>query len=282
VYYLLKFIAAVIGCLSLANISRFAWLLTFLIFDVFRFRRKLVLANLERAFGSDKSEEERLKIGRESVYNFVMTVLEFLVSQHKDLTADITINGIEHATAALDKNKGGYIICGHLGSWEALGAKFTKAVAPAYVVVKKVGGPGVDRFVSERRADVAFLTIDRTKKGDAYRAMVEVLKRGHMIGFAYDQARPGEPKLPFFGVPAKTNTSLAAIWRRHQAPIISAYIVREAPGKHRMEILPEIELEVTDDVHADIINHSIIFNKVLEKMVRRAPEHYLWLHNRWK
>ena len=100
-----------------------------------------------------------------------------------------------------------------MGNWEAMGAAWA-LVTPAHVLVKKVGSSSVDRFVSELRDRNGFLTVKRKKKGDGFSAIRDVLARGEIVGFVMDQARPGEPKLPFFGRPAKTNTSFAAIWRQ--------------------------------------------------------------------
>jgi KDO2-lipid IV(A) lauroyltransferase len=49
-----------------------------------------------------------------------------------------------------------------------------------------------------------------------------------------------------------------------------------------MHYLPEVIPEVTDDAAADILRHSTEFNAVVERMVRPYPEHYFWMHNRWK
>ncbi|MCX6131608.1 MAG: lysophospholipid acyltransferase family protein, partial [Proteobacteria bacterium] len=110
----------------------------------------------------------------------------------------------------------------------------------------------------------------------------EVLARGEIVGFIIDQARPGEPRLPFFSKPAKTNTSLAAIWCRARAPIVPVFIHRQSFGHHIIECQPELVLQETASSADDIIHNSLIFNRVVETAVRRYPEHYFWFHNRWK
>ena len=97
-----------------------------------------------------------------------------------------------------------------------------------------------------------------------------------------DQARPGEPKLPFFGHPAKTNTSFAAICRRFRAPIVPSFVLRQSFNRHVQYFLPEVSLEYTGDTDADILKQSTEFNAVVETCIRRCPEQYFWLHNRWK
>ncbi|RZA10323.1 MAG: hypothetical protein EOP10_34985, partial [Proteobacteria bacterium] len=93
---------------------------------------------------------------------------------------------------------------------------------------------------------------------------------------------PGEPRLPFFSKPAKTNTSLAAIWGRRPSPVIVACMVRKEFGKHVLTISPCEGLRVSDKPDEDVLYNAELFNRVVEANVRLHPEHYFWFHNRWK
>lgn len=281
-YYLLSFTSEIIGRLSSEAIDRMARFLAWLSFDCLRLRRRLILHNLELAFGNERTPDERVSLGRQSVYHTILTFLEFFRASRTDIAGDIELHGDQHLRQALLQGRGVYVLCFHMGNWEAMAAKFTRAIVPSYVVVKKVGGPSVDRFVSDMRARIQFLTVKRQSKGDGYRQILGILERGEVVGFVIDQARPGEPKLPFFGHPAKTNTSFAAIWRRHPAPIIPSYITRRGVSRHAIQFLPPVDLTLTDDVKADILTHSEQFNRIVEACVRRCPEQYFWMHNRWK
>jgi KDO2-lipid IV(A) lauroyltransferase len=263
----------------LVGIAQF---ITFVAFDVLRVRRSLMLRNIRTAFGDSKSAEEREHIARQSMLNFILTVFETMISIRKPIADRIEVRGGEHLRAALAEGRGVYILCFHLGNWEAMGAKITRTFKPAYVVVKKVGGQGTNRFVERLRFNNGFYWIRRDRKGDGMRGIREVLDRGEIVGFVIDQARPGEPRLPFFGTPAKTNTSFAAIWSRRPAPVVPGYMHRTAFGEHLLEFEPALNLENTENRSEDILKHSELFNKVVEGAVRKYPEHYFWLHNRWK
>ncbi len=280
-YYVMLIFSWLICQMSERMLMGLARVLTFVGFDLFRLRRQVVLANLAIAFPA-LTVKERLKIGRDSIYNFILTIFELLYSLKHDIAKEIEIEGEEHIRRALAEGRGVYVLCFHLGNWEAMGAKMTKAIAPSHVLVKAIGRGGVNRFVNKLRAKNQFLMVKRQKKGDGFRAIQDILARGEIVGFVMDQSRPGEPRLPFFGVPAKTNTSLAAIWRRFPAPIVPAYIHRHSFGHHTLEFHPALDLPVGDQPEQDIRHHSEIFNKVIEAAIRRFPGHYFWLHNRWK
>jgi len=281
-YYLLHAVSSLLGKLSQKNAERLGALITFFVFDVFRLRRGLILSNLKLAFGDQFDHRRRVEIGRASVLSFVFTALEFFRSKDVDIAASFTIEGKDNVQAALADGKGMYALCFHLGNWEAFASATTRQLTPAWIIVKKVGSDGVDRFVSELRDHNQMKTIRRRKKGDGMRAIVESLGNNQIIGFVMDQARPGEPRLDFFGHPAKTNTSLAAIWLRKPAPILPTYCVRKRLGEHTAYFLEELVLEKTDSPETDILRFSAQFNQAIEKIIRMHPEHYFWMHNRWK
>lgn len=280
--FILSLIGDLLGRLKFGSLSRLAKSISFIFFDILRFRHQIVLKNLRIAFSDSKSEQEILQIARASFYHFVLTLLEFLASRRQDISANVEIVGRQHITAALAENKGVYVLCCHLGSWEAMGSAFTRFIVPAHVLVKKVGNGSVNHFVESLRQHNDFLTVKRAKKGDGYEAIKQILANKQVVGFVMDQARPGEPRLPFFGKPAKTNTSLAAIWRRNPAPIVPVFLVRKSDGSKTMTILPALEIHSSTDSAQDILDHSLLFNRTVEDMVRSCPDQYFWLHDRWK
>ena len=281
-YVILTVVARLFSFVPSRYLDSWASGLAFLFFDVFRLRRALVLKNLDIALGDVYELSERIDIGRESYKNFILTGFEFLRSKKHDIAAHVDVQGQHHIVEALKKNQGAYILCFHLGNWEAMGAHLTRRVAKVSVLVKRVGGKGVNRFVEELRLHNGFHWISRRKRGDGFKGIQEVLAKNELVGFVMDQARPGEPRLSFFGSPAKTNTSFAAIWRRQKAPIIPAYFHRKSPGHHVFEVQPELQLTCTSDEEKDILVHSVLFNKEAEKAIRKYPGHYFWLHDRWK
>ena len=280
-YWFMRALAGVITRMPVSMIEASAWALACLSFDVLRLRRAVVMRNLAIAF-PEKNAREHASIARTSLYHFILTAFEFLYSSKVDLAATVSMQGEDHMREALAADRGAYILCMHLGNWEAMGAACTRHFGPSYVLVKKVGSSGLNRFVSEYRERNGFHYVKRQKKGDGLRAIADILERREIVGFVMDQARPGEPKLPFFGHPAKTNTIFAAILRRYPAPVVPSFVVRQRFNQHTEYFLPALQLEYSNDSAADVLRHSTQFNAIVEQCVRRCPEQYFWLHNRWK
>ncbi len=281
-YRFIKMVALGLSRMSPEAIDRLARVLRFALYDILRVRRKLMLRNLRIAFGDEKTEAERRHIARASFYHFVLTVLEFLRSVRIDILGETTVEDGDYLHSALARGQGVYMLGCHLGNWEALGASGTRFFVPAYTIVKEVGHGGVNRFVDEVRNANGLYTIGRKPSGLAMRTIRETLARGELVGLIYDQARPGAPRIPFFGTPAKTQTGLAALWRKWPAPIVPVSIRRIGVGRHRIRIWPPLELKTTGNVKQDILDHTAQFNRALEAMIRECPEQYFWLHNRWK
>ena len=133
------------------------------------------------------------------------------------------------------------------------------------------------------RLQNGFPVIARKSAGDGYRAIRKGLKSGDIIGFMMDQSRPGEPRIPFFGRTAKTNTTLARIWDKSKnPPIVPCVMKRISACHHELHFFPEVDLPITGDKEKDIIKQTTIFNSTLERGIRMCPEQYMWMHNRWK
>ena len=255
--------------------------LSVLAFDILRIRRRLILSNLKIAF-PDLERDVSKRMGRESLYHFAATLFETIRGGSHDLLAHVSLKDRSILDQALQKEQGVYMLCIHMGNFEVLGGAISTFWRPATVPVKHLGNGGFDRYVHEQRLRYKIDPIRRVKKGDGFLAIRKALAEARPVGFMLDQARHGEPRLPLFGRPAKTNTSIAAIWRRCPAPLVPVYIRRISFGVHEVAFLPEVEFACTEDAESDIQNHSADLNKIVEKIVRMHPEQYWWIHNRWK
>ncbi len=251
-------------------------------FDVLRLRRGLVLTNLRRVFADQLSAAEQRQLARDCYFQTILTAMEVLRTQQYDPVIGLEFAGREHVDAALAAGKGAVLLVAHLGNWEIFGAAMSRLICPTHVLVKPIATPGVQRYIEERRRLNGMLTITRQRPGDGLRAVIRVLRANQLVGFILDQSRPGEPKLPFFNQLAKTNTSLAAIWQRYPVPVIPAYIERLGMGRHRIHLLPPLDLGAPSGADGEILLLTGCFNQAIEGMVRACPAQYFWLHDRWK
>ena len=114
--------------------------------------------------------------------------------------------------------------------------------------------------------------------------MFRMIDAGWIIGLISDQ----DPSLrdgiiiDFFGQPTNAFTGAAAIARRCGVPIFPVFIHREESGHHILTVEPGIMVEKTDDRTEDVRRVTQTINTRIEQWIRKYPEEWFWLHDRWK
>lgn len=115
-------------------------------------------------------------------------------------------------------------------------------------------------------------------------SMLRTLRKNGMIGILIDQNMDWYEGVfvDYFGRPACTTNGLALLALHSGAPVLPAYLIRLTDGRYRLVIEPEIEIIDTGERDADVIANTQRFTKVIEDTVRKYPEQWLWVHQRWK
>jgi KDO2-lipid IV(A) lauroyltransferase len=114
--------------------------------------------------------------------------------------------------------------------------------------------------------------------------MLRVLRKNGILGLLIDQ-NTGQWEgvfVDFFGMPACTTNGPALLALHTGAPVIPVFIVRQDDGRYRIIFGPEVDIIHTEDRENDVIENTRNFTAIIEKMVRRYPDQWLWVHNRWK
>ena len=116
------------------------------------------------------------------------------------------------------------------------------------------------------------------------RPMLRALKQNGILGILIDQNVDWYEGVfvDYFGRPACTTDGLALLALHTEAPVLPGYMVRLPDGRYRLVFGPEVEVIRTGDRDADILANTQRFTKVIEQIVRRYPDQWLWVHQRWK
>jgi KDO2-lipid IV(A) lauroyltransferase len=250
-------------------------------------RRRILLANLARAF-PEKSGDEIRRIARESVENLGAAFFEFLqVSRwrEEDLRARVAYEGVENLAAARARGKGVILLSAHFGSWElgALAAGLLgEHISP---VGRPLDNPLLEAELVARRTRFGNRVI---AKRDALREMLRAMRQGQTVAILLDQnVMPDEATfVPFFGRLAATTSSVALVQRKTGAAVVPVFTWPDGDGRYRLvfetPILPE-EFFSGDGARADQVRRATArYTEVTEDAIRKQPEAWLWLHDRWK
>ena len=244
-------------------------------------RKTLAREQVMRCLGVSEAEAER--IARASSLRFgpmLMEVLRFPVMK-EHMEDYVTLTGaVEEVRAAVVEGRGAIFATSHSGNWELMGGAFASAGFPVVGVAKKQSSAGMDRFINEYRALVGMHITYRS----GVREMFRMIDEGWIIGLISDQ----DPSLrdgviiDFFEQPTNAFTGAAAIARRCEVPIFPVFIHREPDGHHVITVERGIMVEKTDDRAADVQRVTQLVSDRLEAWIRRYPEEWFWLHDRWK
>ena len=182
---------------------------------------------------------------------------------------------------ALAAGTGAILVSPHLGNWELEAAATALLIKPAVVIYRPLDSPLLDHLVLRVRSATGNIPL---RKEHAMRPMLRSLKNNEILGILIDQnvAWYEGVFVDYFGRPACTTDGLALLALHTEAPVLPAYMVRLPDGRYRLVFSPEVEVTRTGNQEADILANMQRFTKVIEQIVRRYPDQWLWVHQRWK
>jgi len=256
----------------------------FILFYHFSGKNRLItLHNLIRSF-PEKSLPEITRIAKNVYLNLGTAAAEFFEIPYlteENMSEWVKFEGLENYTKALSKKKGILFYTGHLGNWELGGACLGLHSLHVNVIYRALDNPVLEDFVAWFRTHTGHKVIP---KGGAARKIIKLLKKNEMIGILIDQNvswREGV-FVDFFGRPASTTTGLAALALQTEAAVIPVFIIRLEDGTYKIIIYKEVKITKTDDYEADLFENTQRFTNIVEDIVRKYPDQYFWLHQRWK
>ena len=245
--------------------------------------RRRTLANLERVYGTEMTPAERRRLARRVYRNLGYNFVEFCkipAMNHETLDSFATVRGFDNAERAVQRGKGVLFIGGHIGNWELMGPLGSLLGLTVSLVVRPIDSPQFDDLVESYRQSHGTGIIEKKR---AALSIMRQLRRGEGIGVLVDQ-RPHKDAVvvDFMGQPASTTTVPTEIAIRTGAAVIPAYTIRERPGRVTLVFEPELELQRSDDIDADILENTRRFQNAVTRIVRQYPDQWLWPHRRWK
>lgn len=190
------------------------------------------------------------------------------------------IDGLDLFVRQREAGRGAIVLTGHVGNWEIGGAAIAASGIPIDVVVRLMGNPIFDEYLTTTRNNLG-MTVVRDR--DAVRHTARALREGHVMAFLIDQSglHLASSFVNFFGRPAKTPRGPAVLALRLNVPVFFGVSIRQPDGRYHMTI-SEVVTERTGDTDRDVDAILNEYSRLLEHFVRLAPEQYFWQHRRWK
>lgn len=248
-------------------------------------RTMVSLENIRHAFGGSMSETAMRRLNRRVAMHFGQMLFEvphILRLSRANLERYVVFEGRENLLAAIGKGKGVFVLTGHFGNWELMSAAISLIFAPGgAVVVRPIDFEAADRVITGLRSRFGTEVIPKQR---AIRRIMKAVQENRTVGILLDQNVDWYEGVfvPFLNRPACTNKGLALMAQRTGAPVIPAFSVRQEDGTYRIVFEKEVTIQETGDRTSDIEENTALFTRIIEKYIRRYPDHWFWFHRRWK
>lgn len=246
--------------------------------------RRVGLRNLELAFPEMKPSDRHrtlrgvyLSLGR-----LLAEIPKFPDYTRENVGRIAIYDGFENFERAHARGKGVVFMTAHLGGWEIGSFVHSLHGNPLHVVMRTLDNPYLDAYTRRIRTLHGNQLIN---KDEFARGVLAALRKGDTVGVLMDtNMLAGEGEfVDFFGIPASTTTSVARLAMRTDAAVVPAFTIWDKNlRKYRIHFEPMVDTIRTGDDNADAIANTARYTKVIENLIRRYPDQWLWLHRRWK
>ena len=262
---------------------RLGVLLADLFFLLSRGEKTIALENLSAAFGAEKTSDEILRICRYCFRNLGKQLME--VFQIPRLTSEnlgrlVTYDGRQNIEDALEAGKGVIILTAHFGNWELLAAGFCLSGYKLSYIVRPLHSRQLDALLNRIREGAGGKPIPR---GASLKSALRCLRRNELLGILPDiDTKVDGVFVDFFSRPAFSPRGPVSLALRTGAALVPTHIVRQKDDTHVIVAEKALELKSTGDLEEDIRVNTARGVKILESYIRKYPEQWIWIHERWK
>ena len=280
VYLLYRSGSAIASALPLPVLFVFGEFLGFCAWIVSGKYRRLAQRNVAIAFGNEKSQRELRRLVRRHFQRLGANLLcsvKLTGMPLEKMATRIEAENLDFIHRELRAGRPVVLILSHLANWELFAHILPKYIG--YVrnstIYQRLGNRFIDEHVRRVRGRAGVEMFDRKEGFDK---AIKLLRDGGAIGILSDQ-HAGDHGLwaPFFGRLASTSPLPALLAKRTRAALVGVAIYTDGRARWRIVISPALE-----NNEESVGSLSAKTNQVIEQQIRRAPEDWFWVHNRWK
>lgn len=259
-------------------------LLFWVLYGLLGYRKKVIEKNLKASF-PEKSEEELKRIER-GFYHFfcdyIAESVKLMTIRRENLRRRMVFKGAELVDEVIESGQSCAVFLGHLCNWEWVTSLplWVTPKAQCGQIYHPIENKDFDRLFLRSRQRMGAVCIPMA---DTLRKIIEFKKAGQpvVIGYISDQ------------VPFWTNIHHWVDFLHHDTPVLTGMERIARKVNHAVFFLDvrrvrrgyyEAEFKLITREPQNMGEYEItdIYYRMLEQSIRRAPEFWLWSHNRWK
>jgi KDO2-lipid IV(A) lauroyltransferase len=249
---------------------------------IIRYRRKVILENLQYAFPEKSAGEIRLIMKKyyKHLTDLMLETIKLHTISTKELDKRLTVHGLDIAESYYKQKKSLIVLAMHHNNWEWSSILPTRTKHKTLMLYNPVrGNQTFEKFLIYSRERWGGKCVPVNKSA---RLVLDFHKRGipSILWLGADQTSPANSKFwtiflnreaPFFSGPEK-------IAIKTNVPIMFQYIKKTGRGRYEYYFTTLIEKPAGIEPNEIILTYI----RKMEEIIRNEPEYYLWSHRRWK
>jgi KDO2-lipid IV(A) lauroyltransferase len=240
--------------------------------------KKSIIRNLDKA--NIKEIKNPSKIASNVLGNYGRIFAEYVYLKkfrNNELKKYVSIDGLEHLENLKKNNKKAVFISGHFNNFELMAMEIEKAGIELAAIYRPLNNVFLNKTMEKIRKE--YICKNQIKKGRAgSREIIKNVIKGKSIALMIDQrVREGE-KVKFFNNLATTTTIPAQLVKKYKYELVPIYIERMNSIYFKIYISAPIKINKTKS----ILEITEFLNQVLEKMILKNVDQWIWTHDRWK
>jgi KDO2-lipid IV(A) lauroyltransferase len=284
VYLAVRLAVCLVQALPTRLAFAFADLLAWTAYRVDRRHRQVAADNHRPAF-PDRSPAAIDQLVRGCYRHFATLVIELALIPRKlrihNWRRFASLVHGDRVLTALLSDRPLLIVTAHFGNWEMAGYVLGAVGFKTFAIARVLDNPHLERFLKQFRQATGQTII---AKKDDFGRLTDVLRSGGKVATLGDQdAGPRGVFVNFFHRPASAHKAVALMAIEFDAPLVVVGTPRVGvPLDYRIvaeEMIDPRDYATRSDAVRAITQR---YHEALERLIRRYPEQYFWLHRRWK
>ncbi len=243
------------------------------------FRKKtLILKNLNRAFPNEEIDnEKKIKKIWENYGRILSDYIYLKDFRNGTKNNYINVEGREILNSIKNKKSPVVFVSGHFNNFELMAMEIEKNDIKVAAIYRPLNNLFLNPMMENIRKK--YVCKRQIKKGiSGTREILKLFKNGVSIALMIDQRVSEGKKIKFFNHEAYTTTIPAQLIRKFGCDVIPVHIERNKRYHFNIKFFEPISF----DKNKNIMQVSLELNKILEKMILKNPDQWIWTHNRWK
>ena len=241
--------------------------------------KKKIIQNLQNSNIGNSDEDRKLIVKKMwGNYGRILSEYPYLKKFKNNIYKNyIQLEGLEYLEDIKKNNKKVVFISGHFNNFELMAMQIENLGIDLAAVYRPLNNIFLNKIMEKVRINhICKKQIKKGKSGS--RKLLQFFKDGSSVALMIDQRVSEGLPVKFFNRPAMTTTIPAQLVKKYNCEVIPVYIERFDKIYFKMSVNKPIIFE--EDLSLEDI--TLKLNIILEKMILKNSDQWIWSHDRWK